>query len=214
MSKPLVVFGAGAIAELAWFYFKHDSAREVAAFTVDRAFLESDTFHALPLVAFEDLEQRFPPSDYDMFIALSYAKRNSIRAAKYGEAKAKGYALASYVSTRASVFPDAVHGDNCFILEDNTVQPFVRIGSNVTLWSGNHIGHHSTIRDHCFVSSHVVVSGGVEIGEACFLGVNSTLRDHINLGARTVVGAGALILHSTEPGSVYVAAATTPSSKA
>ena len=50
-------------------------------------------------------------------------------------------------------------GDNCFILEDNTVQPFVTIGNNVTLWSGNHIGHDSVIEDDCFISSHVVVSG-------------------------------------------------------
>ena len=47
--------------------------------------------------------------------------------------------------------------------------------------SGNHIGHHSVIRDHAFISSHVVVSGRVEIGEQCFVGVNATLRDHIRL---------------------------------
>ena len=64
----------------------------------------------------------------------------------------------------------------------------------MTLWSGNHIGHHSKIGDNCFVSSHVVVAGCVNIGENCFLGVNSTLRDNITLGSHVVVGAGALVL--------------------
>jgi len=99
-------------------------------------------------------------------------------------------------------------GDNCFIFEDNTVQPFVTIGNNVTLWSGNHIGHHSVIHDHCFIASHVVVSGGVEIGEQCFIGVNATLRDHIRVGARCVIGAGALLLDHAEPEGVYLGAAT------
>ena len=101
-----------------------------------------------------------------MFVALSYAKLNAVRKEKYLAAKALGYRLASYVSPRATVLNDGRIGDNCFILEDNTIQPFVTIGNNVTLWSGNHIGHHSTIRDHCFIASHVVVSGGVEIGES------------------------------------------------
>ncbi len=106
-----------------------------------------------------------------------------------------GYSMASFISPQATILNGGVIGDNCFILEDNTVQPYARIGSNVTLWSGNHIGHHSVIGDHTFIASHVVVSGGVEIGERCFVGVNATLRDHIEGGdlsrywrGRTAVG--------------------------
>jgi acetyltransferase-like isoleucine patch superfamily enzyme len=112
------------------------------------------------------------------------------------------------VSPRATVLNDGRIGDNCFILEDNTIQPFVTIGSNVTMWSGNHIGHHSIIKDHSFIASHVVVSGGVEIGEECFIGVNATLRDHIKVGDKCVIGAGALLLSDAEPEGVYIGAAT------
>jgi UDP-3-O-[3-hydroxymyristoyl] glucosamine N-acyltransferase len=99
-------------------------------------------------------------------------------------------------------------GENCFILEDNTIQPFVTIGNNVTLWSGNHIGHHSTIHDHTFIASHVVVSGGVVIGEQCFFGVNVTLRDHITIGDMCVVGAGTMLLADAEREGVYIGTAT------
>ena len=131
-----------------------------------------------------------------------------MRKEKYLAAKALGYTLASYVSSHATVLNQGHIGENCFIFEDNTIQPFVRIGNNVTLWSGNHIGHHSTIQDHVFVASHVVVSGGVTIGAQCFIGVNATLRDHITVGDRCVVGAGVLLLADAEPDGLYIGTAT------
>lgn len=213
MSKPLVIFGAGDIAQLAHFYFTHDSERDVAAFTVDEAYRSSDSFLGLPLVAFEDVADRFPPAEFDMFVALSYAKRNAVRTEKCAGAREKGYELASYVSSRATIFPGTSFGENCFILEDNTIQPFVQIGRNVTLWSGNHIGHHSFIDDNAFITSHVVISGGVHVGKNCFIGVNTTVRDHVTLGDRCLIGAGSLILHSTEPSAVYVANETLVSVK-
>jgi sugar O-acyltransferase (sialic acid O-acetyltransferase NeuD family) len=200
----LVIFGAGDIARLAHHYFTHDSPHEVAAFVVDRAFRQGDAFQGLPLVDAEDVTDRFPPSDYDMFVAMSYAKMNAVRAEKYATMKAAGYRLVSYVSSRCSYLSQTPPGDNCFILEDNTVQPFVTIGNNVTLWSGNHIGHDVTIEDHCFITSHVVVSGWVRIGTRSFIGVNATLRNSITIAAETLIGAGAIIMKNTKPKQVYM----------
>ena len=200
----LVVFGAGDIARLAHFYFTSDSDHEVAAFAVDPAYRTAETFMDLPLVSSTDVQQLYPPSSYEGFVALSYTRMNGIRADKYRWMKSLGYTLASYVSSRCSYLSQFPPGDNAFILEDNTVQPFVRVGSNVTLWSGNHIGHDAVVGDHCFISSHVVVSGHVEIGEACFIGVNATLRNSIRLAPRTLVGAGATIMKDTQEGSVYL----------
>ncbi len=208
MKNRLVIFGAGDIAQLAHFYFSSDSEYEVVAFAVDSAYLKDTTFCGLPVIAFEEITTQFPPQHCDIFVALSYARLNAVRKEKYLAAKAIGYRLASFVSSGATVLNDGRIGENCFILEDNTVQPFVTIGNNVTLWSGNHIGHHSTIRDHCFISSHVVVSGGVEIGEQCFIGVNATLRDHIKIGDRCVIGAGALLLADAAPEGVYMGTGT------
>ena len=87
----------------------------------------------------------------------------------------------------------------------------MKIGDNVTLWSGNHIGHHSIISDHTFISSHVVVSGGVEIGEQCFIGVNVTLADHIKIGDRCVLGAGSILLKNAEAEGVYRSTTTSRS---
>ena len=71
------------------------------------------------------------------------------------------------------------------------------------MWSGNHIGHHSVVKDGCFITSHVVISGHCNIGERCFLGVNSTFRDGITVGHDTLIGAGSLLLNNVEPNGVY-----------
>lgn len=199
----LVIFGAGDIARLAHFYFSNDSEHSVVAFTVDRGYLTDSSFLGLPLVPFEELERRYPPSDYRLFIALSYSGMNKPRAAKYHSAKSKGYRLATYVSSRCTCLTREPIGDNCFILEDNTIQPFVAIGNNVTLWSGNHIGHDSRIEDHCFISSHVVVSGHVTVGRYCFIGVNATLRNNIVIAPETLIGAGAVVMRDTVARGVY-----------
>jgi sugar O-acyltransferase (sialic acid O-acetyltransferase NeuD family) len=200
----LVIFGAGEIAQLAWHYFSTDSDFEVVGFTVDRDYVTTDSLFGLPVVAFEQVADRFPTEDHSIFVALSYSNLNALRREKYHAAKQMGYPVASYVSSRATFLSDEIVGENCFILEDNTIQPFAVIGNNVTLWSGNHIGHHSVIKDHCFLASHIVVSGGVEIGESCFIGVNATLRDHIKIGEKCVIGAGALLLSDVAPQGVYL----------
>ncbi len=208
MKQALVIFGAGEIAQLAYYYFSTDSDYEVVAFTVDAAYATESEFCGLPVVPFEELAARYPPGRYELFVALSYSKLNQVRKEKYLAGKELGYRIASYVSSGATMLNDGRVGENCFILEDNTVQPFVQIGNNVTLWSGNHVGHHSTVHDHSFIASHVVISGGVEIGEQCFIGVNATLRDHIKIGDRCVIGAGTLLLADAEPEGVYIGPAT------
>jgi sugar O-acyltransferase (sialic acid O-acetyltransferase NeuD family) len=208
MKPRLVIFGAGDLGELANFYFRTDSAYEVVAFTLDAAYIESTTFCGLPVVPFEELSRHYPAAEHALFIALSYSRLNAVRKEKFEAARSMGYALPGYVSSRATVLNEGRIGANCFILEDNTVQPFASIGDNVTLWSGNHIGHHSVIGDHTFVASHVVVSGGVRIGQQCFIGVNATLRDHITVGDRCVIGAGALLLEDAQPEGVYMGTGT------
>ncbi len=200
--RKIIIFGAGEIAQLAHFYFSKQGTYEVCAFSVDDAYKTDDTFCGLPVIPFSNLVNAYPPSRYAAFAALSYARMNTLRAQKYAELKSLGYPIVSYISPQCTRLTDEI-GENCFILEDNTLQPFSKIGNNVTLWSGNHIGHHAQIGDNCFITSHVVISGGVKVGNNSFIGVNATLRDHITLGESTMVGAGAILIKDTMPKQVY-----------
>jgi len=206
----VVVFGVGQWAELAHFYLTHDSPHEVAGFTLDAEYIEDREYKGLPVVPYDKVEQHFATAEFKMFIPMSFKRMNHARAEKYYDAKKRGYELISYVSSKATTFPGFECGDNCFIFEDNTIQPFVKIGNNVVLWSGNHIGHHTIIKDHVMITSHVVISGSCTIEPFCFLGVNATVRDETVIARETLVGMGVTILKDTKEFEVYKAAGTQP----
>jgi sugar O-acyltransferase (sialic acid O-acetyltransferase NeuD family) len=199
----IIIFGVLDTAELAHYYLTHDSEHEVVAFTINRQYIENENFKGLPIVAFEDVETLFPPAEYSFFAPMTGRNMNRNREAIYNQAKAKGYTFISYISTKATLF-DNVIGENCFILEDNTIQPFTTIGNNVVMWSGNHIGHHGQIQDHVFFTSHVVLSGHCLVESYSFFGVNSTIRDYTRIAQGTLVGMASAITKETEEWGIYI----------
>jgi len=202
MSNPIIIFGTSQLAELIHFYFTNDGNRTIAAFVLDEEFITNDSFCGLPVVPFSNVEMLFPPTDYEMFVAVGYTKVNTVRRQKYYEAKQKGYTLPSYIHSSSTVSTKNI-GENCFIQEHNVIQPFVTLGNNVLLWVGNAVGHYTVIEDHCAVTSHVVICGGVTVKEGAFIGVNATIRDYITIGRYCVIGAGAIIMKNTEDEEVY-----------
>ena len=201
MSK-IIVYGVKENSELADFYLDIDSPHEVIGFCVDGQFLKEKSFKGKPVIAFEDIENDFPVDQVQFLAPLAPSSMNRDREAVYNKIKGKGYTFISYVSSKATVLTDKI-GDNCFILEDNTIQPFVSIGNNVLMWSGNHIGHHSVIHDHVSFTSHVVLSGRCEVGSYSFFGVNSTVRDGIRIAEGTFLALGSVLTSDTQPWSVY-----------
>ena len=200
----IVIFGAGKIADEAYFYLTNDSPHQVIAFTVDGEHLSVSEKLGLPVVAFEQVEREYPPGDFKMFVAVGYQDLNKFRAGKYQEAKAKGYELISYISSRASNVAGIEVGDNCFVLEFAVLQPCARIGNDVFIWSGNHIGHHASVGDHCYIAGNVVISGSTNIEPHCFIGVSATIGHEVTIGSESFIGAGSLITKNVEPKSVYI----------
>ncbi len=199
----VIIFGLQDYAELAHYYLEKDSPHEVAAFCVNKAYIpEGGQFRGLPVLAFEDVDQTHPAQDFCFFAPMSPRNMNRDRERVFNEIRAKGYRMISYVSSKATLFDNEI-GENCFILENNTLQPFTRVGNNVVLWSGNHLGHHSHIHDHVTFTSHVVMSGHSDIGAYSFLGVNSTLRDGIRIAEGGFIAMAAAVMKNTEPWSVY-----------
>ena len=199
----VIIFGIQDFAELAHYYLENDSEHEVIAFCVNEKYIPEDRiFKNLPIVPFETVEKIYPASEYDFFAPMSPQQMNRLRENVYNDIKQKGYKLISYISSKATTFDNAI-GDNCFILENNTIQPFTSIGNNVILWSGNHIGHHSVIKDHIMFTSHVVLSGHCVVENYSTLGVNATIRDGITIAEGTFVAMAASIIKNTEPWGLY-----------
>lgn len=209
--KKLVIIGAGEFAEIACEYFTYDSDYDVVCFSVEKEFMVASPVAEIPIISFEDLEKNYSPLKYEVFIAIPASELNRLRTRFYEKCKKMGYQCASYISSKAFVWRNAQIGDNCFIFEHNTVQPFVKIGNNVILWSGNHIGHRTVVEDNCFISSHVVISGYCRIGSGSFIGVNSTFNDHTMVASNCIVASGALVNKPLiEPEKVYFGSPAKP----
>ena len=200
-TQHIIIFGNRDLAELSWYYLnKEISLRIPISFTINKEYIKENTFHNLPVVPFEELEQHYSPLECYLFAPIA---DNKLREKIYKEGKEKGYKFISYISPNCTNLAASI-GENCFILEDNTLQPFTTIGNNVILWSGNHIGHHGVIEDNVFFTSHVVMSGHCHIKKGVFLGVNSTLRDNITIGENSIIGMGSLITKSVPDNETWI----------
>lgn len=209
--KKLVIVGTGYFAEVVWTYIKHAGEYETVAFSAEREYAsQQPEFCGLPVVEFEELDKHYSPESCHLFVAVGFRQLNQIRARLFAAAKAKGYTCASYIHSSVVRWPETSFGENVFVFEDNTIQPFVKVGDDTIFWSGNHIGHHSTIGSHCFITSHVVISGHCSVGDYSFVGVNATVRDSIKIGARSIIGPGSLILKNTKDAAVFLPKGTEP----
>jgi sugar O-acyltransferase (sialic acid O-acetyltransferase NeuD family) len=204
MSK-VILFGTGRGADVAHRFLTRDSEHEVCGFAVDRQHKTVDTFRDLPVVAFEEVERRFPPDEYKMLILLGYQGMNALRASKYEEARRKGYSLISYANSQFYRAEELHIGENCFILDNQSISLDVKIGNNVVMWSSNHIGDLSVIEDHVWLASHVTIAANVTVGQGCFLGIGATAGNNVKLGKGTFVGANALVASDTAENSVCLA---------
>ena len=206
--KKVIIFGTGDLAKLIQKYLTRDSPHEIIAFTSHQEFITEKNIDGLPVIPFEKIEDKFPIDKFTMFIAIGYSELNKKREKIYNEAKNKGYELLSYVHPSTKLWDDFEMGENCFIFENNVIQPSVKLGNNVIIWSNNVISHHCEIKDHNFIISHTAIAGNVTIEPYCFVGMNATIRNSITIAKECVIGAGAVILEDTKEGEVYVSNST------
>ncbi len=197
----IILWGSGKISQVLHYYLTTDSDFEVCAFCVDKEYLNGETqFLGKPLVAFENIENFFPPKEFKMAIPIGYKNINKIREARYQAAKDKGYQFITYISSKSSVDTKDI-GENTFILNFNDIGPYSKIGNNVVIWANTGIGHHCVIEDNCFLSSPKI-SGSTTIKKNTFIGTNVTIADNITIGEHCVIGAGSVINRNVADGSV------------
>jgi sugar O-acyltransferase (sialic acid O-acetyltransferase NeuD family) len=211
--KKAFIFGTTDFAQVAVPYLRDDSDYDVQAFVVNESYITEREILGLPVVPFENVLATHPPREYVAFVGVGYSKVNAVRRKLYDSLKELGYTLPTYIHSTVHRWPETTFGEGSFIFENNVIQPFVSVGNNCVLWSGNHIGHHSKIGNHVFIASHAVVSGRCTIGDNCFVGVNATFRDGITVAPDCVIGAGAILLKDTVAAGVYKAAQTDPAER-
>jgi sugar O-acyltransferase (sialic acid O-acetyltransferase NeuD family) len=202
-ADKIIIIGDGEFARIAYEYFTFDSPHEIIAFSVEKEFLHNTELFGLPVVPFESLEDHYAPAEYKIFVAITFTQLNRIRTRLYHSARQKGYRFVSYISSKAFVANSARIGENCFIYEHCSIQPFVRIENNVICGSGSRLSHSCTVLDNVFLAAAVVIGGYSKLGENCFIGLNSTIIDQIELANDCVIGAGSVVLQDVKTPSIH-----------
>lgn len=203
--RPIIVFGAGTVARIIRSVLDRESAYRVVALTVDRSHIDAGVESDLPVVPFEDVAARFPPSGFGMYVAVGYSRMNAVRAARCTEARAMGYELVSHVSPRTSTWSDFDVRPNTIIMEDCTIGPGAQVGEDCIVWPRCYIGHDARIGDHCYLAANSSVSGFTTVGARCVIGSAAVIRDNVTVGESCVVGVGAVLATNLEADSVIAA---------
>lgn len=207
----LLIFGTGNNAECAHYYLTHDpkyrDSYNIIGFISENK--DKDSFCNVPVFQLSNVEKIHDPLTTRVIAPISGRNLNKYRERIFNTLLHKNFTFINYISSNANVFTKNI-GRNCFILEDNTIQPFVKIGDNCIIWSGNHIGHHTELGNHIFMASHIVISGLCHIGDYSYIGVNVSIRDSCKVAPNTVIGMHSCITKDTESYKIYIGSPAKP----
>ena len=203
--NKIIIFGTGEFAQEIFLYLKKFSKFDIIGFTAHEKYIEETEILDKPVISFENIENNYPPSEYSMLICMGFSKMNKTREKIFDEVKSKGYKLENFIHPSNHIWDEFEIGENCIILENNVIRPFVKIGNDVIIENNNVISHHTNIKDHCYITSHTIIAGHVTIEPNCYLGINCTIRNRIKLEKESLIGAGAVILKSSREKEVYSA---------
>jgi sugar O-acyltransferase (sialic acid O-acetyltransferase NeuD family) len=205
--KPVIIFGAGSLAQMASFYLKEQGV-EVRAFVIDSGIKSTAPKLDGKDIVTADQLKTFSPREFDAFVAIGYSQNNKNREAKISFLKKMNYQLISIRSSQATVQSELT--ENSFVMAQAIIEPFVKMGIGNIFWSGSQVCHHSTLGDYNFFGPKALVCGDVTMGSHNFIGGHSTIRDGIRVGDSTVVGAHTLILEDLESRTVTTTKGTLP----
>lgn len=202
INKKLVIYGVGSFAEYAEYLFENDSQYSVKGYCMEKSFLENqeNKIYNKQVTVFEELEKKFSPEHYHLFIAVG---NNVIRERIYSAAKEKGFKLATYLSSKAVYWDNLVIGENCFVGDGSVIQPFTEIGNNSIFFTVI-LGHHCKIGSHALLSG-CTLGGSVQVGDYSFLGLHSSIKEKISIGNKNIIGMGVVIASNTQSNEIYSA---------
>lgn len=207
--KKVIIFGLSQFAEILSYYIALEKEYEVAAYTVHAEYVHGGGTNAFeverPIVAFEEIEYKYPPDEYSLFICVGYNRMNTIRERVFLEAKKKGYEVLSYIHPTATVLTNDF-AEGTIVMERALIGPFVKIGKGNIFWPDSHIAHHTSIGNFNFFTISASIAGNIVVGNNCFFGNNCTIKDGIRIQDYTLIGAGCYVSCDTKTYGVYVPA--------
>lgn len=196
--KKVVVYGAGAYANVFYYEVMRTKAIEIVAFAVDKKYRnEKDKHFDLPLIDFEECEKIYSPNQYDMIVMCGYTKMRD-RRAMFERAKEKGYTLLNYVSPDAYVECGVEMGENNVIFSNAFVGANGKMGDGNIVRQNVYLGHEFCLGNHIIISSGCTLGGYCHIGDMSFIGLGVTAIDSIDIGKECLIGAASNVVKNID----------------
>lgn len=197
--KDVLVYGSRKLGEMLYADAQNHKNFNIVGFVVDASYINGDPHDSgLPLVAFESVEDQYPPEGYDMIVLTASFDKMRFRDSLYNKAVAKGYDLRNYISPSAIVSPDVIIGKNNIIMEMAYLGPSGKLGNSNIIRQMVYIGHDFTIGDKNVFAPKVSVGGDSRIGNSSYIGIGSTILNNKTIGDEALVGGGAVVIKDVE----------------
>lgn len=203
--KNIIIYGNTSFSCMIAEYIKKCTDWNISCFCVDKQFIDCDTLMDIPVIPFEEIENKYSCDNHSFIITIGYSKMNTIRESAYIKVSNKGYKLENFIHPTATINADEI-GDGNIILENVFLGPHTKVGNANIFWNGANICHDCEIGNFNQISASAVMSGCAKVKDNCFIGMNASIRDHVTVKNKTLVGAGTFINEDTEENGVYVPA--------
>lgn len=191
--RKVIVYGAGPYGRIFLADVLMYNSITVEGFTVDREYLKEDQIDGLPVVAFEDVENVYPPELYDMIVVCGYTRMRN-RKDMFLKAKSKGYHLINYISPGARIEGSLVMGENNVVLSGAEIGMDGVMGDNNFINQNVYLAHQFTLGNHIIISAGCIIGGYSHIEDLSFLGFGVKTVGFTHIGRECLVGIGAVVV--------------------
>lgn len=201
--ENIVIYGETAFAERIYSYIKFEKAMNVLSFTNAKAFKEKETIQGIPVIAFEELNERFKGIDFSILIAIGYVQMNNIRQKIYKECIYAGHRIATYISNTATLYSNDIE-EGCIVMPNVYIGPGCTIGKCNIIASCTCLSHDNKVGEFNYISSNVIFGGHATVCNNSFIGLGCIIRDGIIINNYSLIGAASNVLKDTINKGVYV----------
>jgi len=191
---PIVIFGAGTLGKLAYYYLTKDMQLDVRAFVIDRkeGYKKDSNLYELPIYYWDDFINLFSINEVKIFVAVAYkSMRNRLRI--FEKVRQHKFNCINIISSSAIVPNDSIEGTNNFIMPGVVLEPGTLVGSNNLIWSNSTICHDSKIGNHNFLGANFTMGGYSKIGNLSFFGFSSTISDKVIVEDEVLLAANSFL---------------------
>lgn len=199
--KKVIIYGAGAYAQLFYCNAAKEGVIDVVAFTVDQDYIKEKSLYGLPIIPFENVALVYPPEEYDMIVLCGYNRMRN-RTIMYNKAKEKGYTLINYISPKAIIETEIEMGDNNIIMANSTVGYGGKMGSGNVIRQNVYLGHEFVMHNHSIISCGCNLGGRATIEDMVFIGIGVSAKGYITYGKESLIGVGSVVVKDIEPYSI------------